>query len=282
MVIWYVTLVPVLKTALSVFLCVDVHDSVNFAQVNVTHAYWAVDTSMKCYEGDHWILLYGVVVAFVCPVYGGLLMLFVVYLKGLPQHLSYKPGWAYQTTGFLYRSYKMDHRRYWEVAIVARKAAIAFLVFCAHLFDSVLPITGVAYIIVLAILAQILAMPYRDDFRDLNAMELASLFVSLTTTLAASMLKDESYPEDFTRELLTVACALLNVVAFCVFVFYILKFAADFLKHKLREQGEHGVSDAHMFRVLAYWIGHKIKHLINKMCPRSEEPETAEQSAVAA
>ena len=72
MVIWYVTLVPVLKTALSVFLCVDVHDSADFAQVNATRMYWAVDTGMRCYEGDHWKLLYGVVVAFVCPVYGGL------------------------------------------------------------------------------------------------------------------------------------------------------------------------------------------------------------------
>ena len=194
MVIWYVTLVPVLKTALSVFLCVDVHDSADFAQVNATRIYWAVDTGMECYEGDHAKLLYGVVVAFVCPVYGGLLALFVFFLLSAPQHLAHKSSWAYQTTGFLYRSYRMDRRRYWEVAVVARKAIIAFLVFCAHLFDSGVPITGVAYIIMLAILTHILAMPYREEFEDLNGMELASLFVSLATSLAAVMLKDESYP----------------------------------------------------------------------------------------
>ena len=272
MVIWYVTLVPVLKTALSIFLCVHVHDSADFAEVNVTHMYWAVDTGMKCYEGDHWKLVYGVVVAFVCPVYGGLLALFVVYLNSPPQHLTYERGWAYQTTGFLYRSYRMDRRRYWEVAIVSRKATIAFLVFCAHLFDNPLPITGVAYIIMLAILAQIMAMPYREDFKDLNRMELASLFVSLATTLAASMLKDESYPENFTRELLTVACALLNTIAFCVFVFYILKFAAEFLKHRMRARGEHVASDAGMFYVLAHWISYEVNRLIVKMCPTSEDP----------
>ena len=278
MVIWYVTLVPVLKTALSVFLCVHVHDSADLAKVNVTHMYWAVDTGMKCYEGDHWKLVYGVVMAFVCPVYGGLLALFVVYLNSPPQHLTYERGWAYQTTGFLYRSYRMDRRRYWEVAIVARKATIAFFVFCAHLFDNSLPITGVAYIIMLAILAQIMAMPYREDFKDLNRMELASLFVSLATTLAASMLKDESYPENFTRELLTIACALLNIIAFCVFVFFILKFAAEFLKHRMRARGEHVSSDVGVFPVLAHWINYKVKHLIGKMClPASGYVEIADR-----
>ena len=282
MVTWYVTLVPVLKTALSVFLCVDVHDSTNFAEVNTTHVYWAVDTSMKCYEDDHMKLVYGLVVAFVCPVYGGLLALFVVYLKSPPQHLIHKPNWAYQTTGFLYRAYKMDCHRYWEVAIVVRKVTIAFLVFCAHLFDSGLPITGAAYIIVFAILIHILAMPYREDFKDLNRMELASLFVSLATTLAASMLKDESYPENFTRELLTVACALLNVIAFSVFAFYILKFAAEFLRYKLIERGDHNASEAGMFRIVAIWIIFEVNRLIGKICKTSEDPEIAEQSAVEA
>ena len=282
MVIWYVTLVPVLKTALSVFLCVDVHDSADFAEIDATYIYWAVDTGMRCYEGDHWKLVYLVVVAFVCPVYGGLLTLFVVFLKSPPQHLIHKRSWAYQTTGFLYRSYRMDLRRYWEVAIVARKAAIAFLVFCAHLFDSGVPITGVAYVITLAIVAQILAMPYREEFKDLNGMELASLFVSLATSLAAVMLKDEGYPENFTRELLTVACALLNVVAFCIFVFYILKFAAEYLKYKLRESDEHVASDAGMFGVLAHWISYEVKHLLKKLYQTPGDPESAEQSAVEA
>ncbi len=282
MVIWYVTLVPVLKAALSVFLCINVHDSTDLANVNVTHMYWAVDTSMRCYEGDHSKLLYGVVVAFACPVYGGLLTLFVVFLKSAPQHLTHKGSWAYQTTGFLYRSYRMDHSRYWEVAVVVRKIAIAFLVFCAHLFDSGLPITGVAYIIMLAILAQILVLPYRDDFKDLNRMELASLFVSVATALAASMLKDEGYPEDFTRELLTVACALLNVIAFIVFGFYILKFAAEFLRYKLIERGEHSASDAGMFCILARWISYEVKHLISKIYPTTDHPEIAEQSAIEA
>ena len=273
MVIWYITLVPVLKTALSVFLCVNVHDSAAFEEVDATHMYWAVDTAIKCYEGDHRILVYGVVAGFVCPVYGGLLALFTYVLKSPFQHLIYKRGWAYQTTGFLYRSYRMDRRRYWEIAIIARKAMIAFLVFSAHLFDSGVPIIGVAYTIMLAILAQSLAMPYREEFKDLNRIELASLFVSLATTLAASMLKDESYPENITRMLLTGVCAFLNVIAFFWFCFYTLDFTVEFLKHKLQEHGEHFASDAGKFRILMHWISYEVRHQIAKLRPTSEESE---------
>ena len=288
MVIWYVTLVPVLKTALSVFLCVDVHDVHvvhvvdDLTMIDVTHMFWAVDTGIRCYEGDHWKLIYGLVVAFVCPVYGGLLALFAFILSSPLQNLVRKSSWAYQTTGFLYRSYRMDRRRYWEVAIVARKAAIAFLVFCAHVFDSGLPISGIAHVIMLAIMGQVLVAPYREDFKDLNRMELGSLFVSLATTLAASMLKDENYPEGFTRVLLTAACVLLNLITFCVFVFYILKFAGEFLEHTMRERDENFAPDAGMFRVLVHWVSYEVKHFIGKTCPTSEYTEIAESSAAEA
>ena len=279
MVIWYLTLVPVLKTTLSVFLCVGVHDSLDLAEDMVAQ-YWVVDTSLKCYEGDHLKLVYALVVAFVCPLYGGLLFLFVVSLKVPVHHLTHKQGWTFQTTGFLYRSYKLDTRRYWEVAIVARKAAIAFLVFCAHLYDNVLPITGVAHFITLAIVAQILVMPYREGFQVLNRFELASLFVSLVTTLAASMLKDENYPEDYTRELLTAACVLLNLVTFSVFAFYILKFSAEYLKKDLRGKGQTCADDAGTIRIVVQWIGYEIKHHFPTTRSTPEDPETAEYSAL--
>ena len=282
MVIWYITLVPVLKTALSVFLCVDVHDSMDLEEVDATHKYWAVDTALECYQGDHLKLIYAVIVAFVCPVYGGLLVLFGAFLGVSVNHLTDKQGWGYQTTGFLYRSYKLDRRRYWEVAIIARKAAIAFLVFCAHLFDSAVPITGVACFITLAIAAQILVLPYRHRFQDLNRIEVASLLVSLMTTLIASMLKDENYPENYTQELLTVACVLLNIITFSVFIFYILKFTVEYLKHSLREKGEDYAPDAGVFRILMQWIVCKINHYIAKLRATPEEPEIPEYSAVEA
>ena len=69
MALWYVTLVPVLKTALSIGLCVDIDDALDIYTADRITRYWPVDTNMKCYEDDHAKLLYFVVLAFVCPMY---------------------------------------------------------------------------------------------------------------------------------------------------------------------------------------------------------------------
>ena len=277
--LWYVTLVPVLKTALSIGLCVDVDDSMDIYADDSTTKYWAVDTSVKCYEDDHAKLLCFVVLAFVCPMYGGLLIVFALFLRASEKHLCDKDGWIYGTTGFLYRSYSLGRRRYWEVAVVLRKVAVSFLVFCAHLYDSVVPITGVAHVITLAIAAQIVVKPYRKEFEDLNRFEVVSLFVSLVTILVGITLGQEDFPKDIVRELFTVACVLLSLITFFVFVFYLLKFAADYLRHGLLERGEDTVSNAGMFGVLRQWIGYEIKRLIPNLRSTPKDPETAEQLA---
>ena len=222
MVLWYITFVPVLKVALSVGLCVDVHDSPYIEDESATK-YWAVDTSIECHQGDHAQLFGFLVLTFVCPVYGGLLVLFIIILKICVRDLMNVNGWAYETTGFLYRSYRLGRLRYWELAIIVRKGVIAFLVFCAHLFDSVIPITGVALFITIAIVAQILTNPYRESFKNLNTFEVASLFVSLMTTLIAIMLKEDDFPEDYTREVATLVCLLTNLGALLFFSYWALK-----------------------------------------------------------
>ena len=279
MALWYITLVPVLKTTLSIGLCVDVEDSSNAYAGDLTTKYWALDTSIQCYQGDHANLLYFTVGAFVCPMYGGLLIVFALFLRASEKHLCDKDGWIYGTTGFLYRSYSLGRRRYWEVAVVLRKVAVSFLVFCAHLYDSVVPITGVAHVITLAIAAQIVVKPYRKEFKDLNRFEVASLIISQATTHVAIMLRQEDFPKDIVRELFTVACVLLSLITFFVFVFYLLKFAADYLRHGLIERGEDTVSNAGMFGVLRQWIGYEIKRLIPNLRSTPKDPETAEQLA---
>ena len=278
--LWYVTLVPVLKTALSIGLCVDVEDLLDVYAGDLTTKYWALDTNIQCYQGDHANLLYFVVLAFVCPMYGGLLIVFALIIRAPAEHLRDKDGWVYETTGFLYRSYSLGRRRYWEVAVVLRKVAIAFMVFCALLYDSVVPITGVAHVITLAIAAQIVVKPYRKEFEDLNRFELVSLFVSLVTILVGITLGQEDFPEDVIRELSTAACVLLNLVTFVAFAYHILKFLVNYLRHSLLESGEDTASDASMFGVLMQWIVYKIKCLTSKATSTTEDPETAEQSAL--
>ena len=279
MALWYITLVPVLKISLSIGLCVDVDDSVNAYADDLTTKYWAVDTDIRCFEDDHANLLYFVVLAFVCPMYGGLLIVFSLCLRAPAEQLRDKDGWVYETTGFLYRSYSLGCRRYWEVAIVLRKVAIAFMVFCAHLYDSVVPMIGVSHVITLTIAAQIVVKPYRKEFEDLNKFDLVSMFVSSVTTLVAIMLAQEDFPEDVTRKLSTALCALVNLATFVVFAYFNLKFLAEYLKHKLIAQHEECDPDWGVFTVLVRFIGCKLKHAIDSVKARFASSDTSDAAS---
>ena len=279
MVLWYITFVPVLKAALSVGLCVDVHDVLD-PDSDGTTSYWAVDTSIKCGEGIHSRLKFFLVLCYVCPVYLGLLAFFVGVLRqrtdegkddqGADADVEISPhvdthNWVFETLGFLFRGYRLGRCRYWEVVVVMRKVAVTFLAFCANRFDSATPVSGIAYVITFAIVAHILAMPYRERFNELNKFEVAALFVSQMTTQAATMLKDEGFPHNYFRELLTVACVVLNIVTFFVLTSYLLKFTSEYLKHGLFERRVHLHSNAGVFGVFTCWIGFKVKSLVNKL-----------------
>ena len=279
MALWYVTLVPVIKTALSIGLCVDVDDSLNVFADNSTTNYWAVDTSIQCYQGDHAKLLFFLVLAFVCPVYCGLLAVFAIFLRRPAEHLRDKNGWAYETTGFLYRSYRLGRRRYWEIVVVLRKVAIAFMVFCAHLYDSVVPMVGVALVIMFAVVAQIVARPYRKRFEDLDRFDLASLFVSQATTLVAIMLKQQDFSEDVTRRLATAVCVLINLATFAVFVYYNMRFLAEYLKHNMGEENGESESNQGFFAVLVRWIRCNVRLTIDSVKTRYNGLKISDQDS---
>ena len=247
MALWYVTSVPVIKTTLSTVLCVNAYntlvttgekdDEIIDATEGAMMSYWAVDTSLNCFEDDH-LMLVILTLSFVGLVYGGLLIAFIVILRSFKEQLNDTDSWIYLTMGFLYRSYGHGRRRYWEVAVVARKAGIAFLVFCSHRFDSLLPIIGAAVFLTLAMGLQMVAMPYRQSFDGLNRIDIFSLFASLLTTLLAAMLKSESLTVDAGRSAISLLCVLLNITTLVVLVSFLLGYVVDYVKLSLRERAE--------------------------------------------
>ena len=253
MVLWYITSVPVIKTALSTVLCVEARSILDATDEGEEMSYWAVDTNLKCFEGDHQMLA-TLILSFIGLVYGGLLIAFIIVLGSSEEQLNDTDGWIYQTMGFLYRSYRHGRRRYWEVVIVARKAGIAFLVFCAHRFDVPLPVIGAAVFFSLAIGVQIVASPYRKRFDALNKLDTFSLFVSLLTTLLASMLKSDSFLNDWTRMTISLLCGLINVITFVVLSSFLFVFAVQYLKIVLTDKGTLSDSEVGNLRVLKTWL----------------------------
>ena len=56
MAVSYLSYIALTKTAVNVLSCVDVYDSAKLGDDSTT-AYWAVDTSLECYEGSHAVLV---------------------------------------------------------------------------------------------------------------------------------------------------------------------------------------------------------------------------------
>ena len=260
MVLWYISSVAVIKTAFSMGLCISVFDIVPPAKDVKKISYWAVDTGLQCFRGDHLTLVI-LILSFVVLVYVGLLVFFVWALASSKDSLTDTTSWVYETAGFLYRSYRRGKCQYWEVMVLIRKATIAFLVFCAHRFNSHLPIVGLAAFISMAVGMQIMVMPYRQRFADLNSADSASLFVSLLTTLAASALRSEGFEEVWGRTLITVACVVLNALAFVVLLYSLLAHFVDYLKLRLLEAGRQIDLSAGVLHVIKVWLSDEIRQL---------------------
>ena len=261
MVLWYISSVAVIKTALSMGLCVSVYDIVSPAKHIEKSSYWVVDTGLQCFRGDH-LTLVVLILTFVVLVYVGLLAFFVWALGSSGESLTDATSWVYETTGFLYRSYRLGRCQYWEVVVLVRKATIAFLVFSAHRFNSHLPIAGLAAFISVALGMQIVVMPYRQRFNDLNATDSASLFVSLLSTLAASALRSEGFEDEaWGRTIITVSCVVLNVVTFAVLSCSLFAHFVDYLRLRLSEEGraiDLGAGAVHVIRV---WLSVELQQL---------------------
>ena len=283
MVLWYVTFMPVMRLTLSLALCVDVHDTREYGEDTKT-SYWAVDTSLECFDGTHSALIYFLALSFVCPVYGGSLILFITALSRQESERSKLDGWIYETMGFLYRSYKHGMRHFWEVAIVFRKAGIAFLIFCAHRYESVTFVVITGIFIAVAMGAHALVMPYRPEFRVLNKFELSSLFVSLLTTLITAMLKSEENPNDHWRDTASIGCMMLNGITLFCFGYFVARYTIRYIKLDLESDGVRICSNAGVCRILSHWICHEIELLLSNaglrqtVCPTSV-PTTTKTSS---
>ena len=262
--LWYITSVPAIRTTLSVVLCVNAYDVLAVTEEAEKISYWAVDTSLECFEKDHLILAVCILL-FVSVVYGGLLIVFVSILASAKELLDQPDSWVYRTTGFLYRGYGSGWRRYWEVAIVLRKAIIAFLVFCAHRFDSLFPITCAAVVIMLAMGVQIVVMPYRQKLRVLHRIDLFALFVSLLTIMMASMLKSEGLTNEWRGLTLSSVCVVLNVSTFIVLLSFLFKYSTDYARLLMSEAGKHIAADAGSLRVLVIWMHSKVQWLVDSV-----------------
>eukprot|EP00210_Caulerpa_lentillifera_P005475 g5235.t1 len=174
----YISYTGMTEVAIRVFCCVNVFDS-----ATAKNLYWAIDTSLKCFQGDHVIvLLTSIAILIILTIGFPLLCLFILirYLKD-PQ---LEESCVFETMGFLYRAFDKKYA-FWESTIMLRKAAISGVAVFAYPLGAEIQADLVVLILVACLFSQLVCKPYRQDFHRLNSYEAVSLLLSIATYILA-------------------------------------------------------------------------------------------------
>ena len=213
LVVIYLAYVTITKTAANALLCIRVHESDDEATL-----YWAMDTSIQCYQASHAVL----VGAFALPAllivsFGFPVTLAIVLIRARRPEPSSMPSWLTESTGFLYRAYD-DKLSFWESIIMLRKSLLAVIVASGSVLDG--NVQGVMAVCVLTVALYIhtLFQPFKKEFGPLNLYEGASLVVSQLTFVSGSLFNNDSV-EESVRILLTVFLWMM-IIALSFFLLF--------------------------------------------------------------
>lgn len=229
----YISYLGLTKLAVRVFYCVDVFDSDNaftYSQKKV----WAVDTSIQCYEKEHFGLIVIAVVVLVLVSFLFPLMSAVILSQNKDKHRE-MGSWTMETMGFLYRAFK-DKFVFWESLIMLRKACLSIIVVFSY------PLGGqsqglLALAVVLSSLyLHLICSPYRKEFHRLNVYESGSLLVSCFTFIFGQFFGIER-SSDSTRVLVAVGIILMNTMFFVFLLFVFFSSGLVHIKVLLESEG---------------------------------------------
>eukprot|EP00210_Caulerpa_lentillifera_P004303 g4106.t1 len=241
----YFTFIDIVRELLKTVNCVNVDGSYSENSGNPYSKYaietdgtvWVEDTNLKCFRGVHMVTSIAGIIGLVASF-----MLIVFIIVWLPLNKKHRKDPDFIARyWFLYQGYKMEWYTYgWESAILTRKALIAaVIVFAVHLGPS-LQATLCVGILLLALMIQTFFRPFTQEegvvnvpdyfgqiFEyiklpslankwvnfsnsvDLNGLESASLFFSLTVFLFAVILND-SHTSDYGKMILGAIILSMN------------------------------------------------------------------------
>ena len=253
-VVFYINYISLSKTFINILNCIEVHDS-TVVEIDTVTDYWAMDTGIVCYEGSHAALTSLLGWPFLIIFTLGF-PLVVAYLIVKNVSEDFKEGWIYETSGFLYRSYRSRYV-FWESVIMLRKALLAVVVVFSYPLCAGLQQILSVLVLILALYSQMICRPYRQEFDRLNEMESVSILVSLLTFVSSIFYDDErvSYP---VRVLVAIVISFCNVALFLSLLTAFFVFLAKYLKTAMSREGVFPDTDAGPCSVLWFYFLHRI------------------------
>ena len=180
----YFVYIGMTKNLLRFFACTRVTDDREGAYWS--RYVWEEDTEVECFHGRHALLIGLLVVPLLLTVSFGYPVGVFIILWCNKDRLNDED--FVQTYGFLYRAYD---KSYWEVAIMARKAAVAIIAVFSYRLGSNLQGLLCVLVIVIALSVHLVVQPFTQEIPQLNRLETSSLSTTIVVFLAGLMMNDE-------------------------------------------------------------------------------------------
>ena len=247
----YLAYLPITKTAANALYCIDVADPTD-AEKDRTVRYWAVDTSLKCYEGSHAVLAGAIGWPVIILISFGMPLILAGFLVTQNTTEQTEASWTAEATGFLYRAYKQRFI-FWESIVMLRKSVLAVIVvFSYPLGVNIQGILAIS-LLSLAIYIHVCCRPFKDDFAFLNALETSSLVVS-QLTFACGLFFNDHRTSEVVRILLSIALSTSICGLFFFFVYKLLRYSEMYIKAVLESEGMEDVQEWGMLSVLRIFL----------------------------
>lgn len=254
-VVAYASYISLTRAAINVFYCVDVYDGITLDTVDQTHPYWAVDTSVRCFEGSHLYLIIFVAIpvlvfAFVFPLC--LATVFVV----VRSRGKLNSAWIQETLGLFFRGFEEKYI-FWDSTIMLRKALLAAIAVFAYSLGGNLQGLLALFVLILSLFLQATLCPFNSNFEHLNLLESLSLLVNSLTFLCGIILNDERLKSAIIEVGLIVFVLLVNLGLFISFLFFLVAVKVEHIRFGLLGQGvdcelDNGVAVLRAFSILCF------------------------------
>jgi len=220
----YISYLGLTKLAVRGFYCIEIYDS-DDPLVDSKRRFWAIDTSIRCYTGQHHgIIALAVVILFVISISFPMLSAYVLITN--KEKCKERNSWIFETAGFLFRAFK-ESCVFWESVVMFRKACLSVIVVFSYPLGGDVQGLLSSLVIFFALYIHLTFRPYGKDFRILNQFESCSLLISgVTITLGLFFINERC--SDSTKLFLAVIIISSNSV---FFAFLLLALISSHIKH---------------------------------------------------
>jgi len=230
MALTYIAYLGLTKLCVRVFYCVDIYDSSEDSPDSRT-SYWAVDTSIKCYEKDHIGLM--VISIFVLLLVSlSFPLISAIYLFQNKVQPGQTDRWTHETMGFLYRAFKEKYV-FWESLVMFRKACLSLTVVFSYSLGGQSQGLLALGVLLLCLYLQQTCFPYREEFHKLNYYESGSLLVSCFTFILGQFFSIEQCT-DAAKTFVEVLIITLNTTFFTFLLVVLFKNGMNHVRAMLK------------------------------------------------